>query len=332
MVRYRGQIHEVKFISHPPSHLEYVVPQLSPQWFALRRPDNSVTFTASNVAALIGFSKYATAASAYAYILHSATDTEPEDTTGNQYTRAGQKMEQPICDAFLRYLRPEYAEFGDAIKLRQVGIFASLSCPWILASPDRILDCAAPGFTYHNYLVEIKFFCFSMPSAPRPEHLIQCTAQMFVAQSEAMFLVYACGDQMQLFMVRFSKALWGWIFSCLEKLRTDLVARKPWENQVSSHYHVLESYWKSGTLSLAWKRACDCATHRAWRTNNASCAFKRRKTVVIGKERCDHLPPPPHVNLVCSTTDSQLGDDGFEVLLSEGFKSKSSTSSSSKFS
>lgn len=307
--------------------------QLSPPWFALRRPDNSVTFTASNIAALIGFSNYATAVSAYHQILKAAFDEDEQDTSSTKYTRAGQKMEQPVCDALLRYLRPQFPEFDDKITLRKVGIFASIGTPWILASPDRILHCDAPGFAYDGWLVEIKFHCFRMPEQPYPSHLIQCMAQMAVTKSSNMFLVYCFGSQMQVYTVWFRAQLWSWIYSKLEMLRRDLVAKKEWNNQISSHYHALDSYWKSGKLTSKWKNSCDCEIHRKWRTTNSRSAPKRGKSVQFGPDRCENLPPAPRISILVSTTDDVLGENAADVLFSEGFvpNSKSKSSSSSSF-
>ena len=158
---------------------------------------------------------------------------------------------------------------------------------------------------------------------------------MFVTKTDEMFLVYCFGDLMNIYSVQFSKPLWNWILGRLSKLRADLQAKAPWAHQIASHYHELESYWKSnsGKMSLGWRRSCDCEHHRNWRQNNSACITKRRKTssAFIGKEKCDNLPPPPHLNLIASKLDSVLGDAAFETLLSENIQrnSKSSFASSS---
>ena len=171
-------------------YVELELKALSDAWFAARKEKG--IFTASSVAHAAGLSGYATPEQYYDTLLHPERYSKMDDTVD---TIEGREQEPVIADHFKSKI--------NGTKMRECGIFYLKKCPWIRATPDRLIT-AGP---FRGYFVEIKNSRHVLYERPKVEHITQCHVQMFCTNRTRQFLVYHCNNELRVFIVYFSRNL-----------------------------------------------------------------------------------------------------------------------------
>ncbi len=159
---------------------------------------------------------------------------------------AGHHWEADNCTlAALVILGPASYRVGGSYAVRECGPVVDRELPWLLATVDARLQCrtstAAPFTDFvPPLIIESKYKCRALPHHPDVEHLLQVTHQMRVlGVTDRCYIAYAHRPgateaahyrdggalRVRVFEVRWSAALWAWMFARMRAFKRCVDAR-----------------------------------------------------------------------------------------------------------
>jgi hypothetical protein len=252
---------------------EFLVKQLSDEWFALRRK----RITASVAGEAVGLGGNGLPSDLWRF-KRFFPDQEKEDTPDMS---EGRRNEGPTADKCAKFL-------GGGTELEEVGIFGFERWNWLLASPDRRITKGPHAGKY----IEVKYSIRTLYEEPKLEHLVQTHVQMHVLNQSELFLIYGFTDgSVNIFLVHWSQAFWDWLEERLERFAAHLdsgATTWPSDDFIPAVHHETKDHWKSGQVPSHWRRSCKCNYHKPRPCNSPA---QIRHLLEQGKQHCSNLAP-----------------------------------------